>query len=354
MGYGYESKKENNIRLWSDPYVGGDCSTHGDNPRASASDRKTGSCEASPSAQTPLWDHKSGGDTVMDKGKSKECVVCGMPLVEMPRLGFLIGKTPVTPAQWASVMGECRPNSGAVTSPINDFIPVECWKFIEKLNSNPEVIERGLTFSIPTREEWMSARSVRRKIRVSVNVSEYCTDGKGRGGNENDFLHRMGLSGLRVVAFREMKCGWWNRLEKDCWVRILRGLKGCPEAMGRCGCLGDFKGNDWARIGISCRTDYASAFAEQCDKYGGWKDFSGSNWCDVLCGHPQFADRCDEFNGWSRMDAWNWACVLADHPQFAVRCDEVDGWRRLDGANWADLLSAQPQLADRCAFVVGW
>lgn len=50
MGYGYESKKENNIRLWSDPYVGGDCSTHGDNPRASASDRETGSCEASPSA----------------------------------------------------------------------------------------------------------------------------------------------------------------------------------------------------------------------------------------------------------------------------------------------------------------
>lgn len=75
-------------------------------------------------------------------------------MVAIPGKNFKMGKYEVTQEQWEAVMGE---NPSCFKGSNN---PVECvsWddskKFLEKLNAMPEVKESGLTFRLPTEEEW--------------------------------------------------------------------------------------------------------------------------------------------------------------------------------------------------------
>ena len=75
-------------------------------------------------------------------------------MVVIPGKDFKMGKYEVTQAQWEAVMGENPSDFKGPNNPVENVSWEDCKKFLEKLNSMPEVKESGLTFRLPTEEEW--------------------------------------------------------------------------------------------------------------------------------------------------------------------------------------------------------
>ena len=69
--------------------------------------------------------------------------------------GLYFGKYQVTQAQWQSIMGN-NPSyfTGNSSRPVEKVSWYDCQEFIEKLNALDEVKQAGLTFFLPTEEEW--------------------------------------------------------------------------------------------------------------------------------------------------------------------------------------------------------
>ena len=65
-----------------------------------------------------------------------------------------MGKYEVTQAQWQAVMGENPSEFKGDLNPVEYVSWDDCKKFLEKLNSMPEVKASGLTFRLPTEKEW--------------------------------------------------------------------------------------------------------------------------------------------------------------------------------------------------------
>ena len=74
-------------------------------------------------------------------------------LVQTPK-GFWIGKTEVTQAQYKTVMGDNPSEFKGDDLPVESISWNDCIAFLEKLNALPAVKTSGLTFRIPTDEEW--------------------------------------------------------------------------------------------------------------------------------------------------------------------------------------------------------
>lgn len=74
-------------------------------------------------------------------------------MVSIPGRSFKMGKYEVTQAQWQAVMGE-NPSIFGDLNPVETVSWDDCRKFLEKLNSMPEVKASGLTFRLPTEKEW--------------------------------------------------------------------------------------------------------------------------------------------------------------------------------------------------------
>ncbi len=74
-------------------------------------------------------------------------------MVKIPGKDYLMGKYEVTQAQWQLIMGE-NPSyfKGDLSRPVEQVSWNDCQKFIEKLNSYSN--EAGLTFFLPTKEQW--------------------------------------------------------------------------------------------------------------------------------------------------------------------------------------------------------
>jgi len=75
-------------------------------------------------------------------------------MVAIPGKNFKMGKYEVTQAQWEAVMGENPSRFKGSENPVECVSWDDCKKFLEKLNSMPEVKESGLTFRLPTEKEW--------------------------------------------------------------------------------------------------------------------------------------------------------------------------------------------------------
>ena len=103
------------------------------------------SCGSSSSKAALAWKGESRSVSISDT------VAIDLRSVPGP---LWFGKTEVTQAQWETVMGG---NPSMYKNPDN---PVECvsWKdcqeFLRKLNALPAVEQSGLTFRLPTEEEW--------------------------------------------------------------------------------------------------------------------------------------------------------------------------------------------------------
>ena len=75
-------------------------------------------------------------------------------MVSIPDRNYKIGKYEVTQEQWEAVMGENPSDFKGSNNPVENVSWDDCKKFLEKLNSMPEVKESGLTFRLPTEKEW--------------------------------------------------------------------------------------------------------------------------------------------------------------------------------------------------------
>jgi formylglycine-generating enzyme required for sulfatase activity len=76
-------------------------------------------------------------------------------MVKIPNKNYLIGMTEVTQAQWQEIMGN-NPSKfkGDLSCPVESVSWNDCQEFIKKLNSRLEVKSAGITFRLPTSEEW--------------------------------------------------------------------------------------------------------------------------------------------------------------------------------------------------------
>ena len=69
--------------------------------------------------------------------------------------GLYFGKYQVTQAQWQAIMGN-NPSyfTGDSSRPVEQVSWYDCREFIEELNARAEVKQAGLTFFLPTEEQW--------------------------------------------------------------------------------------------------------------------------------------------------------------------------------------------------------
>ena len=75
-------------------------------------------------------------------------------MVPIPGKNYSICKYEVTQALWFAVMGENPAEFKGACRPVENVSWDDCQKFLEKLNVMPEVKEAGVTYRLPTADEW--------------------------------------------------------------------------------------------------------------------------------------------------------------------------------------------------------
>ena len=75
-------------------------------------------------------------------------------MIPIPGKDYRMGKFPVTQAQWEAVMGENPSVFKGADNPVEMVSWDDCREFLLKLNALPSVKASGLTFRLPTAEEW--------------------------------------------------------------------------------------------------------------------------------------------------------------------------------------------------------
>ena len=68
--------------------------------------------------------------------------------------GLWFGKTEVTQTQWEALMGANPSEFKGANNPVENVSWDDCQEFLLKLNALPSVKASGLTFRLPTEEEW--------------------------------------------------------------------------------------------------------------------------------------------------------------------------------------------------------
>ena len=75
-------------------------------------------------------------------------------MVQIPGRSYMLCKYEVTQAQWETVMGGNPSFFKGSDNPVERVSWDDCQEFLRKLNALPTVKESGLTFRLPTEEEW--------------------------------------------------------------------------------------------------------------------------------------------------------------------------------------------------------
>ena len=78
-------------------------------------------------------------------------------LVPIPGRNFLLARTEVPQALWEAVMGADTNRVVEADLPVSGVSWNDCQMFLERLNSLPAVNKSGITFRLPTEEEWVFA-----------------------------------------------------------------------------------------------------------------------------------------------------------------------------------------------------
>ena len=104
-------------------------------------------------------ENESKSEILEEKIEEKEITVAGIEMVKIPdsaeHKGLYFGKYEVTQEQWQEIMGNNRSiHEGYLSRPVEQVSWNDCQKFIKKLNARTEVKSAGITFRLPTEEEW--------------------------------------------------------------------------------------------------------------------------------------------------------------------------------------------------------
>ena len=75
-------------------------------------------------------------------------------MVSIPGRDYAICRYEVTQALWKAVMGESPSHSKGAKLPVDIVSWNDCQIFLEKLNALPEVRKAGVTYRLPTADEW--------------------------------------------------------------------------------------------------------------------------------------------------------------------------------------------------------
>ena len=75
-------------------------------------------------------------------------------MVPIPGKDYLMGKFPVTQAQWEAVMGKNPSEFKGANRPVETVSWNDCQKFLKKLNASPAAKASGLVFRLPEENEW--------------------------------------------------------------------------------------------------------------------------------------------------------------------------------------------------------
>ena len=163
-------------------------------------------------------------------------------MVAIPGKNFKMGKYEVTQPQWLVVMGENPSRFKGAGRPVECVSWNDCKKFLEKLNAMPEVRASGLTFRLPSEEEWKYA----------------C-----RAGGTGDFCRL--ADGSEITSGTLDKVAWYKANSGEMTHSVGRKM---PNAFG----LYDMHGNVWEWCEDLCRVGGSG----RVFRGGGWGIFYGS------------------------------------------------------------------------------
>ena len=162
-------------------------------------------------------------------------------MVAIPGKNFKMGKYEVTQEQWEAVMGENPSDFKAPNNPVENVSWEDCKKFLEKLNSMPEVKKSGLTFRLPTEKAW-----------------EYAC----RAGSTGDYCKL--ADGTEITKGTQGEVAWY---EDNSGKKTHPVGQKKPNAFG----LYDMHGNVWEW----CEDLYQAGSPTRVFRGGSWKDRSG-------------------------------------------------------------------------------
>lgn len=75
-------------------------------------------------------------------------------MIPIPGKYYRLGMFEVSQKQWEAVMGKNPSSLRGANHPVENISWEDCQRFLEKLNAFPDVKQSGLTFRLPTAEEW--------------------------------------------------------------------------------------------------------------------------------------------------------------------------------------------------------